>query len=159
MPQHFVRIVNRGTYTNARKAFNYVERGIAEVFLVSLSRQILEIRMLESAELLMLRSEMSRSRRDENVDDGIDRRWVSSPSGKSGNLRPAVAVNGELIRTREASASCGYGLIVTSPAGIDAKQLLPVNHVGTGRHVSKKRDELTRRQPPQRGITESLKSA
>lgn len=92
------------------------------------------------------------------ADDGIERRWVSAASGRC-EVKQGIAVNGELIRTREASASCGYGLIVTSPAGIDAKQLLPVNHVGTGRHVSKKRDELTRRQPPARGITESLKSA
>lgn len=84
------------------------------------------------------------------ADDGIERRWVSSPSG-IGQEHPApVAVNGELIHTREPSKKCGYGVIVTSPPGIDTRQLLPVNEVGTGRHVSKKSDLLirTHRQKP-----------
>ena len=35
---------------------------------------------------------------------------------------------------------------MTSPGGIGVKQLLPVKMVGTGQHVTKIHDKLTRRQ-------------
>lgn len=152
MPQHFVKIVNRGTYTNVRKAQRYVERGLAEVFVVGLNRLPIQIRMLEAAELVLLKSHIRRVNRDENIDDGIERRWVNKASGSAGPHRPAPAVNGNLIQSREPGKQdrCGYGLIVPSPAGIHAKQLRPVKQVGTGRHVTKQSDDLIRRQAPPR---------
>lgn len=71
------------------------------------------------------------------ANDGIVRRWTNAASGKAS---PGLAaVNGQLL---------GDGkLIVVSPGGISAKQLLPVKKVGTGKFVSKRPDPLRRRSP------------
>jgi hypothetical protein len=56
MPQHFVKIINRNTYTNQYKAALYVGRGLAEVVTEGLDGAPTEIRMLEAAELSLLRT-------------------------------------------------------------------------------------------------------
>lgn len=81
MPQQFVKIVNRGTYTNPAKAQHYVRRGLAiELLVHRRTRQPLEIVMLDDAALACLRSPASRACREANHDDGIPRRFVSRPS-------------------------------------------------------------------------------
>ena len=54
--QKYVRIVNRSTYTNPRKAMKYVSRGLASIVSATDDGHITEIRMLESAELALARS-------------------------------------------------------------------------------------------------------
>lgn len=82
MPRHFVKIVNRGTYTSPKKASDYVRRQLAEEFFVSLTGQVLEIRMLEAAELAILRSYIASAKA--NFDDGTPRRWATKLSGGIG---------------------------------------------------------------------------
>lgn len=80
------------------------------------------------------------------VDDGIPRRWTSVESGNS-SVTPAVAVNGKLIQGRKRNGDYIEGReIVVSSGGIAVQQLLPIEDVGTGSHVTKNPDKLTRRQ-------------
>src|SRR5215471_3043312 len=79
MPRHIVKIVNRGTYTSPKKARTYLRRQVAEEFFVSLTGQVLEIRMLEAAELAILRSYMASAKL--TVDDGTLRRWATKRCG------------------------------------------------------------------------------
>jgi hypothetical protein len=83
------------------------------------------------------------------ADDGIARRWARCTSGKS---TPALqAIDGQLlgvvkIKDRDGNVQTREGKIVISAGRIATKQLLEVNHVGTGRLVSKRHDRLERRQ-------------
>jgi hypothetical protein len=115
MPRHFVKIVNRGTYTSPKKAGEYVRRKLAEEFFVGLSGHVLEIRMLESAELALYRSQIASTRQKAESDDGIPRRWVTT---------------------------CSSETIV--------RQLLPISKVGTRKGVTRRIDNLLRRQQPTR---------
>lgn len=81
------------------------------------------------------------------ADDGLSRRWANRESGFPG--AGAAALHGNLINGR---------LIVTSPSGIPAKQLLLIEEVGTGSFVTGNPDKLTRRQPPRRTGRSPLQS-
>ena len=94
--RHFVRIVNRGTYTNPTKAQMYVNRELAVAVAHDESGRIIAIQMLEAAELAVLRSLIVRENRVENHDDGVARRWVKRESGEKRipvlQLRPVAEV-------------------------------------------------------------------
>ena len=77
--QHFVRIINRGTYTKPRKALKYVSRGLAAVVDCTPAGIITEIRMLESAELSMARSIAKRERITDPVTGKFE--WSVRDSG------------------------------------------------------------------------------
>lgn len=83
MPQAFVKIVNRNNgYTNQRKAISYVQRRLAAVVASTDTGLILEIRMLETAELAVLRSSnKSRRRAIDQVTGKFE--WFVGDSGGS----------------------------------------------------------------------------
>lgn len=114
--RHFVKIVNRGTYTNAKKAQAYVERELAVPIEHDERGRLLAIQMLEAAELAILRSLIVRENRVENHDDGIPRRWVNRESGLRNGKR------------------------------IPVLQLRPIREVGLGASVEHRADRLMRRQ-------------
>lgn len=142
--RHFVKIVNRGTYTNANKAQFYVERELAVPVEHDEHGRLTAIQMLEAAELALLRSLIKKENRVSNQDDGISRRWVNRESGRT--QAPAYAHNGKLLDTKTVDGVTTCGLIVKSPGGLPILQLKEVKYVGTGRSVAHRRDDLTRRQ-------------
>lgn len=144
MPQHFVRIVNRGTYTNPRKAQKYVDRELAVPVEHDERGRIIAIQMLEAAELAVLRSLIVKENRVSNHDDGIQRRWTNCISGRA--AAPQYASGKKLLDSKVVDGKTTCGLIVKSPGGIESKQLRPIRHVGTGKGTTKTSDGLKRRQ-------------
>jgi hypothetical protein len=101
MPQHFVRIVNRpGKYTNMKRADYYVRRGLARVTYMSLSRRIIEIAMLDAAELAVVRSQLTQERREKEPKYA----WYVGESGGSKLMRDYEGIGGG---TRLWNADCG----------------------------------------------------
>jgi hypothetical protein len=143
--RHFVKISNRGTYTNAKKAQWYVDRELAMPSGYDERGRLIEIQMLDAAELAVIQSAMVREKRVENDDDGIERRYVSEASG-SGHIAPEYAIGTKLLDVKVEDGKSTCGVIVKSPGGIETKQLRPIIYVGTGRSVSHSQDSLTRRQ-------------
>lgn len=95
----FVKIVNRDSYTSAKKAFGYCERMLAAP--IQETGIITEIRMLETSELAMLRSH-SRSERDPvsghfewRVGDSGGSKLMKAYEGISGGHRVFQAHRGE----------------------------------------------------------------
>lgn len=83
----FVKIVNRGSYTSAKKAYGYCVRGLAAP--VAMDGIISEIRMLEAAELAMHRS----SRREYDAVSGKFE-WFVGDSGGSRLMKEYEGISG-----------------------------------------------------------------
>lgn len=82
MPQYFVKIVNRdGKYTNERKAHLYVARGFAAIVKATESGRLLEIRMLEAAEIALVQSGLKSSRRAIDNIEGVFEPFVGDSGG------------------------------------------------------------------------------
>ena len=103
--QNFVTIVNRGTYTNQRKALKYIARGLASVVSCSDNGQITEIHMLEAAELAMSRSYNKRCHPRTEIDPVTGAfSWMVADSGGSKLMKQYEGISGG---TRVLQASHG----------------------------------------------------
>ena len=90
--KQFVTIVNRGSYTNPRKALKYVSRGLAAVVACTDNGQITQIRMLEAAELAMTRSILKQYKVFDPVTGSFT--WAVGDSGGSKLMKAYEGISG-----------------------------------------------------------------
>lgn len=91
--RQFVKIVNRGSYTNSEKAMRYVERGFAAVVSASDTGIVREIRMLEESELAIVRSSLRARQRDIDPVRGSFE-WFVGDSGGSKLMKQYEGISG-----------------------------------------------------------------
>lgn len=90
MAKHFVKIANRGSYTNHERALHYVMRRLAVVSLACAATQrILEIRMLEESELAVERQRLRVVAEDLTVAGSFA--WHVGDSGGSRIMKDGTA--------------------------------------------------------------------
>lgn len=93
--QKFVRIVNRKdgeARTNRKRALNFVSRGMAAVVSCTDTGVILEIRMLEEAELAVVRSMLRKYSERDPVTGNFS--WFVGDSGGSRLMKRYEGVSG-----------------------------------------------------------------
>lgn len=92
-----VKIINRGTYTSGKRAASYCGRLLAEFVSAG------EIRMLEAAELALLKQQMKSSYREYDPVTGKFT-WLVADSGGSSLMKQYTGISGG---TRVLQASHG----------------------------------------------------
>lgn len=104
MSKQFVKIANRSSYTNPERALHYVNRRLAVVSLIcQATNRILEIRMLEAAELAIERQRCRTAADDREVPGKFT--WHVGDSGGSRMMKDGTA------RGTRAGQSGGYRVL------------------------------------------------